>query len=150
MNRRKTWWIFLSIVVVGAGCTLPAPAQEAVEMPVESVGGEGLQWETDLSAHPPSPPNVKAIVLGTTIQVTWEQPPAVQVPHSYSDTIVHYRVFRRLASTPDSIEIGTTDELSFVDSDPPIGLVFYHVTAIHEGDAESGRSDEAETVFGSD
>ena len=145
---RKTWMILLSVLVLGMGCSMPAPLQEATDMPVEQIEGDGLRWEADLAAHPPPPQNVKAVRQGSTVEVTWEEPMAVEVPHSYSDTIVHYRVFRRLASSADSTEIGTTDQLSFVDAAPLTGLVFYHVTAVHEGNAESGRSDEADVVVG--
>jgi hypothetical protein len=147
--------MLLSLLIAGVGCSMPAPFRETIktpaeqiETPVEQIEGEGLRWEEDLAAHPPPPQNVKVVDEANGVLVTWEQPIAVEVPHSYSDTIVHYRVFRRLASSADPIEIGTTDQLSFVDSEPPAGLVFYHVTAVHEGDVESSRSDEADVVVG--
>ena len=154
---RKTWLMLLSLLIAGVGCSMPAPFRETIETPaeqietpVEQIEGEGLRWEEDLGAHPPPPQDVKAVEEAKSVLVTWKQPIAVQVPHSYSDTIAHYRVFRRLASSADPIEIGTTDQLSFVDTEPPAGLVFYHVTAIHEGDVESSRSDEADVVVGAD
>jgi hypothetical protein len=140
----------MAVLVAAVGCSLPAPLQDAVEMPEEQPLEEGLRWETDVADHPPAPQNVHAIAEGTGVRVTWEEPLKVAVPHSYSDVVKHYRVFRRLAANTDATEIGTTDQLFYVDSDPPSGLVFYHVTAVHEGDAESDRSDETDVVLGAE
>jgi hypothetical protein len=147
---RKTWVVLLAILVAGAGCSLPPGLDEAVDTPVELPDEEGLRWEEDVADHPPAPQRVEAIGQAGVVRITWAEPIEVAVPHTYSDAVAYYRVFRRLAASSDAEEIGTTDELLFEDTDPPAsGLVFYHVTALHEGGVESDRSDETRVVLGS-
>ena len=171
MIDRKLGFILLllGVALVGAGCALPTgdapptpvqevteapakdapstPVQEVTEAPAEDSGGGGLTWEDDLATNPPPPQDVKAVKEGTTVVLKWNPPMVVKVGHSYSDTIVRYRVFRRKADDAESIEVGVTGETTFVDESPPSGQVFYHVTALHEGDFESSRSDEAGAMF---
>jgi fibronectin type 3 domain-containing protein len=109
---------------------------------------EELEWEDDAAVHPPPPQNLRATIEDGQVRLEWERPLQVTVSHSYDDEIVYYRIFRRHADSADLEPIGKAEELTFVDTSPPSGQVFYRVTAVHAGEYEGSRSDKVAVTLG--
>jgi fibronectin type 3 domain-containing protein len=143
--------VFYRVAAVHAD-ELEGSLSDEVEVTLVGADGEqsqslpGLMWEDDVSVHPPPPQNLRATVEGGRVRLEWDRPLEVTEPHSYDDEIAYYRVFRRRADSADSEPIGQTEELTFVDTSPPPGQVFYRVTAVHVGEYEGSRSDEIQVV----
>lgn len=79
--------------------------------------------------------------------LTWNDPPPVTVPHSYSSNTVGYRIYRR---DPDEVEfrpIGTSSERRYSDSAVRRGTTYeYAVRSIHERNVEGTLSDPPVTA----
>lgn len=110
---------------------------------VATVPGE-LTAEEALRNNPPPPQNVRARVVNGTVEVTWDDPPAVTIAHSYSDRVVAYRVFRRGPGETELKPIGTTSTHRYMDATARKGVVYqYAVNSIREQNVEGPRSQAA-------
>ena len=108
----------------------------------------GLTLENDLYINPPPPQNLKAAVIQNEVHLTWDPPPPVEVDHAYSDVISYYRAFRRCADEIESMLLGATEELNYIDTPIPECKAYYLVTAIHDDDMESARTSEVIVDYG--
>jgi len=147
---------FLAIVLVtltGCGTTqtatqVPTSTSDRTHAPVSTsertvaTVPDELTAQEALRINPPPPQNVRVRVVERTVEVTWDNPPAVTVPHSYSDHVVSYRVFRRGPGETDLMPIGVTSAHRHVDATARAGLVYeYAVNSIRENHVEGPRSD---------
>lgn len=101
-----------------------------------------LTAEEALRNNPPPPRDVRAQVAQGAVVVTWGDPPAVAIPHSYSDRVVAYRVYRRGPGETELKPIGSASSHRFVDSSARKGSSYeYAVTSVREHQVEGPRSD---------
>jgi hypothetical protein len=126
---------------VSTGPTSTARPQPVTTQP-------GLTADESLRINPPAPRNVRVqqAVAGRVV-LTWDEPPPVAVPHTYSDRVVGYRVYRRAPNGLESEPIGTTGERTFTDDTVRSGQRYaYQVSSIRERDLEGLRSDPVEAA----
>ncbi|MDX6323503.1 MAG: hypothetical protein QOF52_3361, partial [Propionibacteriaceae bacterium] len=116
----------------------PTPPPTASAVPSE------MTAEGDLALNPPAPVNVRAARSGTTVKLVWDAPPPVRVPHSYSDRVVEYRVYR--GDGGELRPIGTSPVPRFTDSTVGPGTYSYAVTSIREQNVEGTKSDPAVVI----
>jgi hypothetical protein len=101
-----------------------------------------LTYEENLSINPPPPCDFQATIVDNGIQLRWDLPPAVPVPHHYSDRILFYKIYRRTEST-GFVFLAKTSDFSFLDQGAgTAGEFIYTITAMHENEIESSRSPE--------
>ena len=73
----------------------------------------------------PSPLNLKTVNLGHSVSLMWDAPQGDEHPNAYY-------IYR------NNIKIAETDLLTFIDYAPVMGLVTYSVSALYDGNEESG------------
>lgn len=101
---------------------------------------EELTAEEQLRVNPPPPQRVTAARQGAAVTLTWSPPPAVTVPHTYSDTVVEYRIYRSVGASAEVL-VGTSRTLSFTDPEPGAGTLRYFVSSVREHGVEGPRTD---------
>ena len=101
---------------------------------------EELTAEENLRINPPPPQGVSAAREGATVTLTWSPPPAVTVPHTYSDIVVEYRVYRSVDGRSETL-LGTSRSLAFADASPVPGVLRYAVSSVREHGVEGARTD---------
>jgi hypothetical protein len=125
---------------MGSLPTLPA-ANPQPSGPMTTSPGE-LTLNQSLATNPPPPGGLKANRTALGIQLNWEVPPAVTVPHHYSDTILYYKVYRHTVGG-EPVFLERTILTTYLDSNAAAGTeYFYTVTAMHANQIESQRPDE--------
>jgi len=167
---KRYWWKLVLTVILLAGCVpnaatpasavdttvtptaaaSPAPTREPDVQPENQPGRPesgpgGISYEENLRINPPAVRNLAAQATGEGILLTWEAPPEVTVPHSYSDEIFGYKIYRRAEGEPLSGRklLAETQELRYLDASAATGMTYYYtVTALHDHDVESTRPDE--------
>lgn len=108
-------------------------------------GPGGISYEENLRINPPTVRSLAAQATAEGILLTWEAPSQVTVPHSYSDEVLGYKIYRRTegAPLPERELLAETQELRYLDASAAPGVVyFYTVTALHDHNVESTRPDE--------
>lgn len=102
-----------------------------------------LTPEEHLANSPPPPANVRvAVVSVDSIELAWDPPPPVDVPHAYSDNVIAYRIYRRAGGDLEFRPVGETPEVRFVDTQVDPGQTYeYSVSSIREMNVEGSRSD---------
>ena len=153
---KSTWlivWI-LMLLLVGCAPTPPeAPEPTQTSAPTQSppatrdsAPGAGITYEENLRINPPAVRNLAVETSGEGVLLTWQAPPAVTAPHSYSDAILGYKVYRRTGEEKRAL-LAETQELRYLDTSAQPGVeYFYTVTALHENNIESTRPDEVSGV----
>jgi hypothetical protein len=128
------------------GDPVASPSVSPSASPSPSPTGE-LTADEDLAIHPPAPLNVRATVAGGDVELTWQPPPPVRIPHRYSDRVVSYRIYRRAPGEVELRPIGTSATLTYTDRKVQgTGEFGYAVTSIRERDVEGSKSDPAVLV----
>lgn len=107
-----------------------------------------LTPDDDLAMNPPAPADVRAgAVAAGAVELMWDEPPPVSVPHTYSERVVEYRVYRGGPGDPEPTLIGSSTELGFTDDTAQSGQIYrYTVTSVRERHVEGSMSDPAVTV----
>ena len=101
-----------------------------------------LTLNQSLATNPPPPGGLKANRTALGIQLNWEVPPAVTVPHHYPDIILYYKIYRRTTGS-EFASVGQTILTTYLDSNAATGTeYFYTVTAMHGNQIESQRPNE--------
>jgi len=114
-------------------------AEETAPVPTDN---SGLSLEESLRINPPPPAELKAIRTAEGVQLNWNPPPLVTVPHSYSDTISYYKIYRRTDGSPFAY-LAQTAQLLYLDRSAQAGTRYYYtVTAMLDDGNESLRPDE--------
>ena len=125
----------------------PRPATnspETVSAPTPSTEPPGeLTAEEDLANNPPPPTHVRVLrASNNAVVIAWDPPPAVTVPHHYSDHVVAYRVYRRTGHDVDFRPLATTTQMTYTDQTVTANHTYeYIVSSIREHHAEGSRSD---------
>jgi hypothetical protein len=148
--------IVLALVLGGCGTTVgddkgpavtapsatPDPSSSATSTPSTASTSvpEELTAEEQLRVNPPPPQKLSATRDGTAVTLTWSPPPPVTVPHTYSDTVVEYRVYRSLDGGAEVL-VGTSTTLTFTDAKPGPGTPRYAVSSVREHGVEGPRTD---------
>jgi hypothetical protein len=101
---------------------------------------EELTAEEQLRVNPPPPQRLSATRNGAAVTLTWSPPLPVAVPHTYSDTVVEYRVYRSLDGGAEVL-VGTSTTLTFTDARPGAGTPRYAVSSVREHGVEGPRTD---------
>jgi hypothetical protein len=112
--------------------------------PVETlVMEEELTFEENLADNPPPPQNVRVTsVAAGAVHLSWDLPPPVTDPHNYSDRVVEYRIFRRVAGELEFRPLALTAGQEYIDRDVQSGTTYeYAVSSIREQNAEGSHSD---------
>lgn len=99
-----------------------------------------LTAEEQLRVNPPPPQRLTATRDGAAVTLTWAPPPPVAVPHTYSDTVVEYRVYRSVDAGAEVL-VGTSTTLTFTDAKPGSGTPRYAVSSVREHGVEGPRTD---------
>jgi len=119
------------------------PNHEEHEAPPPLAPEEGLSYEEHRSTFPPPPENLQASRVQEGVLLTWTPPAPVEIPHTYSDDVSHYRVFRRSGEELESTLLGTTEETRYLDQDVHPGVTYHYlVTAVFEDGWEGDRPNE--------
>lgn len=105
-----------------------------------------LTAEEDLANNPPAPTAVRAEVVDGAVTLSWQPPPAVTVPHRYSDRVAGYRIYRRGPGEIELRPVGTTTTMTYTDLAPGAGEFAYVVSSVRENDVEGTRSDPPAVV----
>jgi hypothetical protein len=83
-----------------------------------------------------------AAVSAAGVQLVWDEPPPVLIPHRYSDEVAYYLVFRKLAGALDFVPLGRSSSRSYTDAAVQSGRTYeYVVSSVRVQDAEGSRSD---------
>jgi hypothetical protein len=145
------------LALLAAGCsgdTTPGPAPTtssrpgSTSSPAPSPTSSELTAEQDLAVNPPPPDEVVAGAEDKQVVLTWQPPPAVTVPHRYSDRVVGYRVYRQGPEEQEPSPVATVTQLRYAERPPARGTYRYLVSSIREGDLEGTRSDPASVTLG--
>lgn len=101
-----------------------------------------LSPDDDLAMNPPPPANVRTgAVAAGAVELIWDEPPTVSVPHTYSDRVVEYRIYRSGGGDVESALIGSSTELGFADGTARSGQRYeYTVTSVREQHVEGSMS----------
>ncbi|GAA2162826.1 hypothetical protein [Pedococcus bigeumensis] len=113
--------------------TSPSASSSPTSVPSE------LTAEEQLRVNPPPPQRLKATRVGDAVRLTWSPPPAVTVPHTYSDTVVEYRIYRSVDGRGEEL-LGTSATLTFTDAKPGTGTARYAVSSVREHGVEGPRT----------
>ena len=116
-----------------------APATTPTTVAPTSVPQE-LTAEEQLRVNPPPPQRVSATRQGAAVTLTWSPPPAVTVAHTYSDTVVEYRIYRSVDGSAEVL-VGSSRVLAFTDPQPGAGTLRYFVSSVREHGVEGTRTD---------
>jgi hypothetical protein len=102
----------------------------------------GISFEDLRESTPLAPVNLRASLSSQGVRLDWDPAPPVDFPHSYSDTIDHYNVYKGSAAEADLILLAETVQPYFIDQDAIPGSSYYYaVSAVHEGPVEGLRTD---------
>ena len=145
--------IVTALALSGCGSTAPEDQQPEVSSTSTSPAStpststsspasvpEELTAEEQLRVNPPPPQRVSAARRGAAVTLTWSPPPPVKVPHTYSDSVVEYRIYRSVGSAAEVL-VGTSATLTFTDAEPGAGTPRYAVSSVREHGVEGPRSD---------
>lgn len=123
------------------------PAGSPTTSPTPSPSGSELTAEQDLAVNPPAPRSVRISTTGPgRVELVWDVPPPVGVPHRYSDRVVGYRVYRQGPGQTAPTPVATTADLGFVDREVTTGRWSYVVSSVREQGLEGTRSAPAVTA----
>ncbi|KRF24842.1 hypothetical protein [Phycicoccus sp. Soil803] len=146
---------FTVLALAGCGSTAAEDHQPEVSAPSTSASAarvststsaaptsvpQELTAEEQLRVNPPPPQRVSVSRDGAAVKLTWSPPPAVTVPHTYSDAVVEYRIYRTVAGGAERL-VGTSATLTFTDAEPGAGTPRYAVSSVREHGVEGPRSD---------
>ena len=109
---------------------------------LESIGKGGSLISTLFTSKPviPGAPDVPLHITATRIakvnyvEISWDPPTGLVVPKSY-------KVYRALSPDGPFQLIGSTDQLVYMDTNPPSGNVYYKVAGVSSDGAEGIASD---------
>ncbi len=107
-----------------------------------SKGSSGLTFEEERRIHPPPPRNLRGTFAGGRIELSWDAPERVTIPHNYNDSVRSYTIYR--GTTPGNLaRVASTPNLLFSDRSVYGDTRYvYEITAMHEGSLESVPSEE--------
>jgi hypothetical protein len=91
--------------------------------------------------QPPSPVAVTAERVDGAVVLSWRPAPRSHAAHTYSDTVVQYRVYRRAAGEVELTLVARVRGTRWTDDAPPAGSVSYAVADVRDDGSESARSD---------
>jgi fibronectin type 3 domain-containing protein len=138
----KSYTLFI-ILVLGISLLSGCTTTPAIPKPGPIVTGTtGLTYEEYLRTHPPPPLNVQGTLKGEYIELRWDVPKTVTVPHNYSDTITHYKIYRGISTEDMSYVTSTTSQIFKDYNISGSNQYVYEVTAVHDGGVESAPSQE--------
>jgi len=140
-NRTKTYFL-LSIIILALSIIILAISLFFICNCTLKSFKPGLTYEEYLRVNPPPPRNLSGTLTADYIELRWDIPETVKVPHDYSDIIAYYKIYRG-TSEEDMSYLASTSDLTFKDfniSGSP--QYVYEVTAVHEGETESVPSQE--------
>jgi hypothetical protein len=107
-----------------------------------------LTYEEMRNTTPPAPLDFRLTTAENSVRLDWSLPPPVEIPHQYSDVIIHYNVYRRTGNQAGTQLIAATENLFYVDASVTKGMIYsYSVSAVHEGPLEGERTDELFVTF---
>ena len=72
----------------------------------------------------PSPLNLKAVNLGSSVSLTWDAPEGAETPKGYN-------IYR------NNVKLDGTNTLDYIDASPPLGSILYSVSSVYDKDEES-------------
>ncbi|MDR3574035.1 MAG: hypothetical protein P4L50_09245 [Anaerolineaceae bacterium] len=101
-----------------------------------------LTLNQDLSIHPPPPSELVAVWKEAGVQLSWEMPAVVRVPHQYQSEILSYKIYRHTDGT-QAVFLAQTAQQAYLDRNVVSGTKYYYtVSAMHAGGVESLRAGE--------
>jgi fibronectin type 3 domain-containing protein len=131
---------FYQITAVQAGDTESTPAGTVTiqETAMKDDGKEGgLTHEEYRSLSPPAPENLTVVFRIDHIELRWDAPVVASVPHTFSDIVSHYRIYKGTAENNLSYLTSTTGPAFNDFSVSANRRYFYQITAVQQGDLES-------------
>ena len=106
-------------------------------------GSDGLKFEEMRGTTPPAPVDFRLTAQEGGIRLDWTPAPPADIPHSYSNAILYYNVYRHLEGETDLLLLTTVEAPYYVDKNVSKGIIYYYaVSAVHEGPLEGERTDE--------
>jgi hypothetical protein len=127
----------------GPSSATPAPTATPAEETMPATSDKpGLSLEESLRINPPPPAGLKVIRTAEGVALSWDPPPPVTVPHSYSDTVSYYKVYRRMDGSQFAY-LAQTTQLLYLDRSAQTGIKYYYtITAMLDDSNESLRPNE--------
>ena len=139
---RSRFVLRVNIIVLNVVIAIMLLATSCANPQLPGTSPPELTYEQDLSINPPPPTALKATIVAQGIQLSWESPPPVSVPHYYSDQVLYFKVYRRTEDTQFAY-LAQTTEMVYIDQSALTGIKYYFtVTAMHENGIESSRAQE--------
>jgi fibronectin type 3 domain-containing protein len=138
ISKRRQYIYQITAVQTGESESSPS-GNVIIEVPPGTENGseEGLTFEEYRSITPPPPENLAGAFRGDHIELRWDAPVQASVPHSYSDTISYYRIYKGTGENSISYLTSTTDP-AFNDFNISANRrYFYMITAVQGGETES-------------
>ena len=126
-----------------SACSGTGPITPASTSPVTPTNPPSeLSAEEDLAINPPPPQNVRITRHRSgRVDLAWDPPAAVEIPHDYSDRVVSYRIYRQGPRDIELRAIGSSTKLRYADNKlSQSGHYSYAVTSIREQNAEGTKS----------
>ncbi len=106
----------------------------------------GTTYEESIRRLPPPPENLNGFLKDGKIELRWDAPEKVRLPHNYSDVITHYNIYRGISEENMSYYASTSDVFYNDLNVTRNSQYVYEVTAVHEGDSESAPSIEVTVI----
>ena len=141
MKTRKGLY-FLALVLIFAIIGILIFFAQAPKPPTQQNLTEELTYEEHLRTTPPQLENFRGSYKTDHVELQWDAPAPVTVPHDYGDTIILYKIYR--GTTPEKVSsYASTKDLTFTDRNLSGSRVFaYEVTALFGGEVESTPTGE--------
>jgi len=133
------------VTALHQGNTESIPSQDVIvrtSIPTPMVALSGISYEEQMRILPPPPRTINGTCKVDHIELRWDVPETVRVPHGYSDVITGYKIYKG-TSVDKMSYLATTADLNFKDFDISGSPQYaYEVTAVHQGSTESVPSQE--------
>jgi len=141
MKTRKGLY-FLALVLIFAIIGILIFFAQAPKPPTQQNLTEELTYEEHLRTTPPQLENFRGSYKTDHVELQWDAPAPVTVPHDYGDTIILYKIYR--GTTPEKVSsYASTKDLTFTDRAIAGSTQYaYEVTAVYEGGVESDPTKE--------
>lgn len=125
---------------------VPLPLPLPTETILPTTMPTGITYEEQIRNIPPSPRNLTGVFKDNYIELRWDIPEKVELPHNYKNTIIRYNIYKG-TDEENIIYLTYVTERKFLDFNVSYSQQYiYEITAVHEGDVEGLPSENVIVV----